>query len=335
MEIFSEKALIGRIVELRRASAGNRGKSKFAEALGISPSTYSYYEKDRVPPIPILLKICRICNVGIFWLLTGQKEGKSAEIQPLRFLAKASAGDSRFSEILEKLRRLSSGNPVSLQAVIAFLELMEQKNAIEGKQTARTESGTKLGWIPILGRTAAGPIGMWDETNLADSKVMETKLERLVARHINSSIVRTQDGWISADLQARSVIAALGNSQISLIQTAQAGSDEICQFIDCPGMARSYPSCFALQIDGDSMAPRINDGDIVIISPSVPAVQGQPAIASVAGAIGVTCKLLRTEGDSVHLVPINERYETKIIQSKELLWALAVLCHVRLKNVDL
>jgi len=67
----------------------------------------------------------------------------------------------------------------------------------------------------------------------------------------------------------------------------------------------------------------------------VPASQGQPAIISMAGAIGVTCKLIRTEDDRIHLVPINERYETKIIKSEDLLWALAVLCHVRLKNVDL
>ena len=326
MEIFSEKTLIGRIIELRRAFGGERGQSKFAKALGISPSTYSYYEKDRVPPIPILLKICQICNVGIFWLLTGQDEGKPAENQPF---------DSRFNEILEKLRRLSGSNPVSLQAVTAFLELMEQKSAIEGSQASGRDTGTKPGWIPILGRTAAGPIGMWNETNLTDSKVMETKLEQLVARHVNSPVVKTQNGWISADLQARPVVAAMGNPQISLIQTAQAGSDEIYQFIDCPGIAQSYPDCFALQIDGDSMAPRIDDGDMVIVSPSVPASQGQPAIISMAGAIGVTCKLIRTEDDRIHLVPINERYETKIIKSEDLLWALAVLCHVRLKNVDL
>lgn len=329
MDNFSEKALIERIIGLRKVFAGERGRSKFAEALGISPSTYSYYEKDRVPPILILLKICRLCNVGIFWLLTGQDEGKSAENQ---------LQEGKLGQISEKIRRLSAGNPVSLQAVIAFLELIEQKEAIEDRMvsSSRTfDSGTRRGWIPVLGRTAAGTIGMWHETRLTDSKDMETKLGQLVARHIYSSVVKTQNGWISADLQAKPVVAALDNPQISLIQTTQTGSDDIYQFIDCPGLVRSYPGCFALQIDGDSMAPRINDGDVVIVSPSVPAIQGQPAIISVAGAIGVTCKLLRIEGDRIHLVPINEKYETKIIKSEDLLWALAVLCHVRLKNIDL
>ena len=79
MDDFSEKALIDRIIKLRKAYTGHRGRSRFAEALGVSSSTYSYYEKDRVPPIPILLKICQLCNVGIFWLLTGQDKSKLAE----------------------------------------------------------------------------------------------------------------------------------------------------------------------------------------------------------------------------------------------------------------
>jgi transcriptional regulator with XRE-family HTH domain len=323
MEIFSEKELFDRIIELRKTFAGQRGKSEFAKALGISPSTYNYYEKNRVPPIPVLLKICQICNVSIFWLLTGQNGDKSAENQSF---------NGGFTDILEKLKRLSNGNPVSLLAVTAFLELMEQKDAIESRMFSGGDLSAKPGWIPVLGRTAAGPIGMWSQANLSDSKVMETRLEQLVARHINSSIVRTQSGWISADLPAKPVFAAVADSQVSLIQTALAGSDEVCQFIDCPGIARSYPGCFALQIDGDSMAPRINDSDIVIVSPSVPAAQGQPAVISVAGAIGVTCKLIRTEHDKVHLVPINERYETKIMQSEDLLWSLAVLCHIKLTS---
>jgi SOS-response transcriptional repressor LexA len=76
------------------------------------------------------------------------------------------------------------------------------------------------------------------------------------------------------------------------------------------------------------MSPRINDGDIVILSPSVPAAQGQIGIARLANQIGVTCKLIRSTEQAVHLIPINERYETKVVAKKDLLWALAVLCHI-------
>ena len=64
------------------------------------------------------------------------------------------------------------------------------------------------------------------------------------------------------------------------------------------------------------MSPRINDGDIVILSPSVPAVQGQIGIARIANQIGVTCKLIRTTENEVHLIPINEKYETKVVAKK-------------------
>jgi SOS-response transcriptional repressor LexA len=76
------------------------------------------------------------------------------------------------------------------------------------------------------------------------------------------------------------------------------------------------------------MSPRINDGNIVILSPSVPAAQGQLAVARVAKQIGITCKLIRTTESGVHLIPINEKYETKVVPKKDLLWALAVLCHI-------
>ena len=59
---FNEKALIERIIELRKANYGQRGMSKFAAELGISPSTYFYYEQNRVPPIDLLLKICELCG---------------------------------------------------------------------------------------------------------------------------------------------------------------------------------------------------------------------------------------------------------------------------------
>ena len=83
------------------------------------------------------------------------------------------------------------------------------------------------------------------------------------------------------------------------------------------------------------MAPRINDGDVVIVSPSVSAAQGQPAIVRPKGTIDVMCKLVRIEADKIHLVPITEKYDTKVIKSKDLLCVLAVLCHIRLKSIDL
>jgi SOS-response transcriptional repressor LexA len=223
-----------------------------------------------------------------------------------------------------------------LQAILAFLDLLEQEAALALKASqgpAEDFRQDSAGWIPVLGRTAAGVAGLWGEVIGADSNVLETHLEELVQKHINASIVNSTIAEVSVDSQARPIIQALSNIQANLVQTA-GSDDQIVQFVDCPQIRELLPDCFALQIDGDSMAPRINDGDIVIVSPSVPAGAALPAIVRISGAIGVTCKLVRIEGQRVHLVPINEKYDTKIVERKDLLWALAVLCHIRLKNVD-
>jgi SOS-response transcriptional repressor LexA len=324
---FNEKELIERITELRRGHYGERGMSKFASELGISPSTYFYYEQNRIPPIELLLKICELCGVGIYWLLTGQNEQNQQTTQ---------SGNKKLDQIFEKIRKISIKTPASINALQAFLELMEQQNAIENNFAGRQEKSTEVnaGWIPVLGRTAAGAIGMWSQANFTDPAIMETTLAQLVAKHIHCPTAKKHSAMISADLQSRTIAGAIDDSPISLIQTTGEDTDEIFQFIDCPAVLRAHPDCFALQIDGDSMSPRINDGDIVILSPSTPAVQGQSAVVQIAGAIGATCKLFRQDNTNVHLIPINENYQTKIVKSDDILWAFAVLCYVKLKNAN-
>jgi SOS-response transcriptional repressor LexA len=215
------------------------------------------------------------------------------------------------------------------------LSLLEEKSNFEqARNLPQSPSEAENSWIPVLGRTAAGMPGLWNNAIGTDSKIIETQLEELVQKHIKASIVKSITADVSVDSQALPVIQALNNAQASLIQTACGDNDEIVQFVDCPAIHKLLPDCFALQVDGDSMSPRINDGDIVIVSPSIAAGTALPAIVRISGAIGVTCKLIRNEDDSVHLVPINEKYDTKIIKRKDFLWALAVICHIRLKSID-
>jgi len=86
----------------------------------------------------------------------------------------------------------------------------------------------------------------------------------------------------------------------------------------CSNIHKLFLDSFALHVDGDSMSPRINEGDIVILSPSVPAAQDQIGITRVANQIGVTCKLIRTTQKDAHLIPINEKYETKVVANRRL-----------------
>jgi len=318
MQNFDEKAMIERVRLLRKQYAGSRGKSKFARALGISASTYSYYENNRVPPTEILLKICEVTGADLEWLLTGRSTEKKFAFGPN-------------SELLQKLNDLFTNNPELTEAVLAFIELLCEKKGIEQEFHPETQPAKpdRPGWIAVLGRTAAGIVHFWDQTFLPEPKQAITQLDELVKKHIDKTIVGSVDGTVSIDLQARPLVESLKSQQVNLIKVGGLQQEQIVEFVQCEEIHKLFPDSFALQIDGDSMSPRINDGDIVILSPSVPAAQGQIAIARVANQIGVTCKLIRTTESEVHLIPINERYETKVMSKKDLLWALAVLCHIR------
>jgi transcriptional regulator with XRE-family HTH domain len=318
MEDFVANAIIERIKLLRKEYAGSRGKSKFAQALGISPSSYSYYEHNRVPPITVLLKISEITGVDLDWLLTGRKAEK-----------KFASGSNK--PLLEQLDDLLSNNPELAEPVQAFVELLcEKKGFQKGLVQIKSAKVARPGWIPVLGRTAAGIVHFWDQKFLPEPKQAITQLDELVSKHTGKTILRSVDGTVAIDLRAQTLVEGVKNRQVNLIQVGGGEHEPVVEFVQSEDIHKLFPDSFALQVDGDSMSPRINDGDIVIVSPSVPAAQGQIGIARLAGQIGVTCKLIRTTDTDVHLIPINERYETKVVPKKDLLWALAVLCHISL-----
>jgi SOS-response transcriptional repressor LexA len=318
MQNFDANMIIERVKFLRNQYAGPRGKSKFAHALGISASTYSYYENDRNPPIEVLLKICQVTGADLQWLIAGEKAEKKFPSGPN-------------TALMQKIDELLEQNPDLAQTVSAFVELLDEKKAFDKPKTPKavTRDATRPAWIPVLGRTAAGMLHFWDTEILPDSQTIVTKLEQLVKKHTESEIVDSTDGTVSIDLHVKPLLAGLKQHHANLIQVGSEHAQDIVEFVQCEEIFQLFPDSFALQVDGDSMSPRINDGDIVILSPSVPAAQGHAAVARLANQIGVTCKLIRTTDSDIHLIPINERYETKVVPRKDLLWALAVLWHVR------
>ena len=156
MTDFNEKNVIARIIQLRKKFAGPRGKSKFANAIGISPSTYNYYEEDRLPSIPLLLKICRVTDADLHWLITGQTQ----------------AGPQIDSQLYTKINNLLEASPTSKPPLLAFIDLLaENKNAQHSLRSKSPQPSTnRPGWIPILGRTAAGIVHFCSETTLPDPK---------------------------------------------------------------------------------------------------------------------------------------------------------------------
>ena len=326
MKYFDEKALISRVKALRERYCGARGKSKFARELGISPSTYNYYELDRVAPIDILLKICEVTGADIQWLLTGSQSGDMNEVG---------------EELMRKIGLLIRNKPVLAASIEAFVDLLAAKQGITtgitsveqsfesiNENTRAKNTDEQADRIPVLGRTAAGIVGMWEDV-LCDSDKAVTELDDIVKRHLGKSIIAQADSELEVDLVTGEMMDNLADEKINVVQvTGEGGDDEVVEFVQCQAITRLYNDCFGLRIDGDSMSPRIKDGDIIIASASLKAKQGQMGIAHLKGQIGVTCKLLRYDADKVHLVPINEKYDTKVVHKNDIAWALSVICHV-------
>lgn len=312
MANFDENAIIGRIKKLRIQFAGKRGKSKFASLLGISPSTYNYYENNRVAPVEIIFKIWQLTGVDLEWLLAGRS-------------SKGFVGPDQ--QVFAKLSDLLNKNQDTRQTVCSFIDFLEEKQGFESslgsqKGSIGEPSSQKLhsAWIPVLGRTAAGIVHLWPADDISSNAV--TEIEQLVRRHVGKDIRDSFDGELS--FTGQSLLGA-SVKNANLIQVRGDSEQQIFEFIEAGGVLEQYPDSFALRIDGDSMAPGIEDGQVVIVSPSVKAVQGQAAVIKVENQIGVTCKVLRADEEIAHLIPINEQYETTVIGTDRIKWALAVL----------
>ncbi len=68
----SAAAICERLKQVRVQVCGPRGQSHFAALLQLSPSTYNYYEKGRIPPVDVLDRASQITNVPLLWLIRGE-----------------------------------------------------------------------------------------------------------------------------------------------------------------------------------------------------------------------------------------------------------------------
>ncbi len=75
---------------------------------------------------------------------------------------------------------------------------------------------------------------------------------------------------------------------------------------------------FGLKIKGDSMEPRIYDGDVVIVRQQNSAESGDIVIAMVNGD-DATCKRLIKYASSIALVSLNSKYEPMMFTDKEVI----------------
>jgi len=76
------------------------------------------------------------------------------------------------------------------------------------------------------------------------------------------------------------------------------------------------PQAFALKVKGNSMSPRIEDSDIVIVSPQQEVRNGDICVIRVDGED--TLKKVKFEGNYVHLVPLNPEFDPVTVKRRDL-----------------
>ena len=72
-------AICERLKQVRVQVCGARGQSHFAALLHLSPSTYNYYEKGRIPPVDVLDRASRVTGAPLLWLIRGEPADFSIE----------------------------------------------------------------------------------------------------------------------------------------------------------------------------------------------------------------------------------------------------------------
>jgi repressor LexA len=85
------------------------------------------------------------------------------------------------------------------------------------------------------------------------------------------------------------------------------------------------PQAFALKVKGNSMSPRIEDGDVVIVSPQQEVRSGDICVARVNGED--TLKKVKLEGTYIHLIPLNPDYDPVTVKKRDVnfLWKVVKL----------
>lgn len=92
------------------------------------------------------------------------------------------------------------------------------------------------------------------------------------------------------------------------------GDDMIEDYIPVPSIV-SDPEIFGLRVVGDSMHPRIRNGDVVVISPNSEVISGDIAVVRINGEI--TVKQVKIADNSIILLPANPSYDPIVAQPSE------------------
>ena len=218
--------VIARLKQLRTQIYGQRGLSEFARELGLSPATYRRYEKDKVPPVELLAKVAKLAGTELAWLITGRKtDGQSQlNIPPDRL------------DLLARIEELAQRNPATLRALQRFMDLLEQQTTAP-PAVRPPDPRQRSGWLPVLGRSAAGVVFFWKDLPDAAGKKPAERLSELIDAYLQA---QTTGDWPGSIQRADADLADQPADIVSLIQVNVPSDAAVAEFLDCPVVGNDH-----------------------------------------------------------------------------------------------
>lgn len=137
-----------------------------------------------------------------------------------------------------------------------------------------------------------------DINDLANKDLTLDSINTTLSTSVQKSVTINVLGRVAAGLPIEAVENIIDTEEISL-ELARTGE------------------FFGLQIHGDSMEPRMYEGDVVIVRQQEDAESGDIVIALVNGS-DATCKRLIKYAQGIHLMSLNSKYEPVTFTNEEI-----------------
>ncbi len=299
-----QQALAQRIRELRRRHFGARGKAAFAQKLKVPLTDYDRYERGKVPPGEIMVRMCEVTGEDLQWLLTGSGSRGTVVISGAR---------TRHQDLLARMAQMLDERPELAAPVEAFVDLLVRGRSGQSSATALPTPPTDH-LIPVYdAREAPQALPRPDDTS---------------GRH---SLVKGIDVRSQSSTAQRCVISEPSveprtqeprRTDLLVVETEAAVPR---RFLHSAAIAGCFPNAFGVILAGDEMHPMFNAGDAAIVASGVSPKVGRPALCLVTGEESVRCRIwLGSDAGRVHLGRLADGGEEEV-DADALHWSLEVL----------
>ncbi len=146
---------------------------------------------------------------------------------------------------------------------------------------------------------------------------------RLESADLNSiSLKRLNELSIIFEVPLETILENPNKLLIPVLGTIPAGIpleaiEEIIDYEEIPQSMATTGNFFGLKVKGDSMSPRIINGDIVIVKKQEDAESGDICVVMVNG-FDATLKQIKKDYNGITLVPFNNEYKPMFYSNKEI-----------------